>query len=157
MVRSAVMTCPTHSESETAERLSNYSKVTKALNQLTDEQLSELLTSATPLGSGIGGDVLSLEGEEAFFKKHIDYDRYYVVTELAKNAIAATVPNGGDVLDTYLSGGKMTVSLPSAISSITERYRPIAVLMEKFFRGLQTESKSTPYPKEELEREWTKK
>jgi serine/threonine protein kinase len=97
-----------------------------------------------------------LPEERAFFEKHIDYDRYYVVTELAKNAIAATVHQENEVLlDTYLSTGKMTI-LPLAVASIAQRYRPIAILMDKFFQGLQKESKSTPFPKIELEREWTK-
>ena len=359
MVRSSIANCPTHSESETAQRLSNYNKVTQHLSHLSNEQLSKLLTAATPLGSGTGGDVLSMEvegvplfvkkirlttieqqsprstlnlfelppyyqygvgsmgfgvwreisaheittqwvlngecqnfplmyhsrilqrstlpttetveqledrhgaveywdgssavglrleaadkasadvvvfmehlpqtlnkwlrvegskgnltdpaitkierelnmvaafmksrgflhfdahfhnilasnnhvyfadfglamsqkfdllpEERAFFEKHIDYDRYYVVSELAKNAIAATVHDGSEVLlDTYLSTKKMTMALPPAVASIAQRYRPIAVLMDKFFQGLRKESKSTPYPKIELEREWTK-
>lgn len=98
-----------------------------------------------------------LSEERTFFEKHIDYDRYYVVTELAKNVIAATVHEENEVLlDSYLSNGKMTFTLPLAVASIAQRYRPIAILMDKFFQGLRKESKSTPYPKIELEREWTK-
>ncbi|MBA3602373.1 MAG: protein kinase family protein [Parachlamydiaceae bacterium] len=98
----------------------------------------------------------SLE-EMTFFEKHSSYDRYYVVSELVKNAIAATVHEGSEVLlNAYLSTEKMTTTLPSAVASIAERYRPIAVLMDKFFQGLRKESKSTPYPEAELSREWAK-
>lgn len=98
-----------------------------------------------------------LPEENAFFEKHSDYDRYYVITELAKNAIAAVVHEEDAILlDTYLSTKKMTIALPPAVASIAQRYRPIAVLMDKFFQGLRRESKSTPYPKIELEREWNK-
>jgi tRNA A-37 threonylcarbamoyl transferase component Bud32 len=98
-----------------------------------------------------------LPEERTFFDKHSDYDRYYVVLELARNAIAATVHEESQVLvDSYFSSVKMTITLPLAVASIAQRYKPIALLMDKFFQGLQKESKSTPYPKIELEQEWTK-
>jgi tRNA A-37 threonylcarbamoyl transferase component Bud32 len=95
--------------------------------------------------------------EKTFFEKHSDYDRYYVVTELAFNALAATVHEKDEtLLDMYLSTEQMTATLPPAVASIAERYRSIALLMNTFFQGLRKESKSTPYPQLELEREWTK-
>lgn len=96
--------------------------------------------------------------ERAFLEKHIDYDRYYVVAELAQRAIATTLGDkeGEVALDTYLSPEKMTIVLPPAVESIAQRYRPIAVLMGNLFRGLREHSKSTPYPEAELSREWTR-
>ncbi len=95
--------------------------------------------------------------EMAFFEKHSDYDRYYLAAELVKNSIAVTAPEQSNVfLDEYLSGKKMTSILSSAVASIADRYRPIAVLMDKFMHGLVEGSKSTPYPKTELSQEWTK-
>ncbi|MBA3603628.1 MAG: hypothetical protein H0W50_08305 [Parachlamydiaceae bacterium] len=89
--------------------------------------------------------------EQDFFEKHSDYDRYYLAAELVRNGIAATVREDSDVfLDAYLSAEKMTSILPSAVASIAERYRPIAVLMDKFLQGLLKESKSTPYPKDSV-------
>jgi serine/threonine protein kinase len=100
---------------------------------------------------------LSLE-EEAFFQKHSDYDRCYVVAELARRVISSTLGKEKSevVLDTYFSNEKMTVMLPSTVASIGRRYRPIAILMDKFFRSLREGSKSTPYPEAELTREWNK-
>lgn len=71
MIRSSIAIFPTHSKSETAQRLSNYNKINQHLSHLTNEQLSKLLASATPLGSGTGGDVLSMEveGVPLFVKK----------------------------------------------------------------------------------------
>jgi len=96
--------------------------------------------------------------ERAFLEKHIDYDRYYVVAELAKQSIVSTLRDEEReaALDVYLSPERMTVALPSGVESIAQRYRPIAVLMGNFFRGLREHSKSTPYPETELAREWTR-
>jgi len=56
---------------ERPERIDNYDKVSKHLGSLTDSQLSDLLESATPLGSGIGGDVMKteVEGVSVIIKK----------------------------------------------------------------------------------------
>lgn len=97
--------------------------------------------------------------ERAFLEKHIDYDRYYVVAELAKRSIVSTLKDEEKevALDTYFSSSeRMTIALPPAIESIAQRYRPIAILMGNFFCGLREHSKSTPYPEMELAREWTK-
>jgi hypothetical protein len=71
IIRSVATRCPTHTEEETAQRLSNYDKASKFLGGLTDNQLSTLLSSAQHLGSGTGGEVLSLEveGVKLFIKK----------------------------------------------------------------------------------------
>jgi hypothetical protein len=99
---------------------------------------------------------LSLE-ERAFFEKHIDYDRYYVASALAQHALSRTVGDESAevVLNMYLSSEKMTILLPPAVESLARRYKPIAILMGKFFQGLREQSKSTPYPVAELAREWT--
>jgi len=96
--------------------------------------------------------------ERAFLEKHIDYDRYYVVAELGQSAVVATLKEEEmeDALNAYLSPGKMTVVLPSALNSIAERCRPIATLIYRFFHGLREHSKSTPFPEAELAREWAK-
>lgn len=98
--------------------------------------------------------------ERAFFEKHIDYDRYYVAAELANRSIVATLgeKESESVLDDYVAPeNKITYFHgPSDVASITQRYRPIAVLMGNLFQGLREQSKSTPYPEAELTREWSK-
>jgi hypothetical protein len=96
--------------------------------------------------------------ERAFLERHIDYDRYYVIGELARRAIALTLKDeeGEIALNEYFSPKKMTIVLPPAIESIAQRYRPIAILMDNFFRDLREHSKTTPYPEAELAREWSK-
>lgn len=99
--------------------------------------------------------------ERAFLEKHIDYDRYYVVAELAKKSIQSIVSNLKDeereaVLDAYISLEK-TFEHPIGQESIAQRYRPITILVDNFLRSLREDyKKSTPYPEMELAKEWTK-
>ena len=93
-------------------------------------------------------------------EKHQDYDRYYLVTFLAREAIFATAMPKDDaecdqLWDAYLCNQK-PVQLPSAVTSMAAKYRPIAALMDRLFHGLRNESKHTPYPEEALAREWKK-
>ena len=71
MIQVAATHSPTHSNEEMAQRLSNYGRVARHLNRLTDEQLSLLLTTAKPLQSRPGGETLSIEveGVPLFVKK----------------------------------------------------------------------------------------
>jgi predicted unusual protein kinase regulating ubiquinone biosynthesis (AarF/ABC1/UbiB family) len=89
--------------------------------------------------------------ERAFFEKHSNYDRYFVVAELVQRAIVAAVGQAESeaVLDDYLSNRPMTIELPPAVASLAQRYRPIAILMNQFLQNLR-ESKNTPYPEDDL-------
>ncbi|MCX6991424.1 MAG: protein kinase family protein [Chlamydiae bacterium] len=71
MIRSFVTICPTHTEAEMAPRLSKYDIVSKHLSSLSDQELRDLLATAHPIGSGTGGEVLSIEveGVTVFVKK----------------------------------------------------------------------------------------
>ena len=96
------------------------------------------------------------EAEREFFKKHHNYDRCYtmayfvewILTEYfgAENWFTG---NYNTVLHEY-AAGKGRPLAPS-IEKIVMRYAPIAVVMNDFFLKLK-ESKSTPYPTNELDR-----
>lgn len=96
--------------------------------------------------------------EKDFFEKHRDYDRYYAVNALFWATVSGALgeEEGDVVLDSYRSTGKIVVALPPAITSIVQRYLPIAAIMGDFLHGLQKRSKSTPFPEEALAREWNK-
>lgn len=98
-----------------------------------------------------------LSSEEIdFFEKHVDYDRYYVASALARGAIDATLGEGKCelMLNTYRSTGKIETALPPAITPIVQKYLPVADVMDDFFRRLQKQSKSTPFPEDALARAW---
>ncbi len=71
MIRAATV-ISTHSEKEMALRLSNYKKVSTHLKNLTEEQLSTLLTTTNSIGTGTGGEIFSIKiGEVPVFVKKI--------------------------------------------------------------------------------------
>jgi hypothetical protein len=45
--------------------------------------------------------------------------------------------------------------LPPAAHKLIMKYAPIALVMDKFYRNLQSVSKKTPYPQAELEQIYT--
>ena len=98
----------------------------------------------------------SLSEEEIIFSKHhIDYDRYSSVTNFLHCLITHYFGKGNNWvigLQEYITEDKKALS--SSASSIIKRYAPMALLMDKFYRGLQ-ENKKTPYPARELEEAWS--
>ena len=93
-----------------------------------------------------------LSNEELeFFKKHRDYDRFYTVTHLVNWLITAIA--GRDKIEPILqehAAGNPQKSLHSSIEAIFQRYHPIALVMNRFFGELQTRSRKTPFPTDEL-------
>jgi hypothetical protein len=97
-------------------------------------------------------DRFRLSNEEIeFFRKHRDYDRFYTVTHLVNWLITAI--SGRDEIEPALQGyaaGSPQKFFPSSIEAILQKYHPIALVMNRFFGELQTRSRKTPFPTDEL-------
>jgi serine/threonine protein kinase len=92
------------------------------------------------------------EDESEFFWRHQSYDRTYVATHAVNwliGALGGTVDK--DALLRESAAGKNPVDSPSWAEDIVYRYAPLAVLMNQFYRRLQTESRTTPYPAEQAD------
>lgn len=102
------------------------------------------------------------EEELQFFETHLNYDRYYVATELTNWIINELYGQDcfDEILQTYAEGTtpSMPTLLPDALTpylaAFIKRYAPIALTMNHFFEALRTKTKQTPYPKDELDRLW---
>ncbi|MBI2792810.1 MAG: serine/threonine protein kinase [Gammaproteobacteria bacterium] len=94
------------------------------------------------------------EVEAEFYKSHRTYDRSYTATHFV-NWLVDTL-FGEDNLNTILleyATGIGARALGPAAASIITRYAPLAIVMNEFYRKLQTEARTTPYPPAaELER-----
>jgi hypothetical protein len=97
-------------------------------------------------------DRFELSDEEIdFFERHRDYDRALMANSLVNWVIPTTI---GDedryaIVQDY-AAGSASMNLPPAVTSILKRYAPIAILMKNFNRTFMTQSKSAPYPAEEI-------
>ncbi|MFJ2029557.1 serine/threonine protein phosphatase [Streptosporangium sp. NPDC087985] len=95
------------------------------------------------------------ESESGFFAEHLSYDRDYTTAHLV-NWLATALCSQMDrkaLLREYAEGGNPG-NLPKSVTAIIKRYAPIVAVMNKFYRELQTESRTTPYPVDEVNRAW---
>lgn len=71
LIRTAITICPTSHEMDVSGRISTYNKISEHVSLLSEEEVSNLLATAKILGTGTGGDVLSMEieGVPVFVKK----------------------------------------------------------------------------------------
>ncbi len=92
------------------------------------------------------------DAELSFFKQHHNYDSCYTMAFFVEYILRESF--GAENYDTILhefSTGNATKTLPPAIAAIVTRYAPMTAVMNHFHRTLKTESKTTPYPFNELE------
>ncbi|MDP9847600.1 phosphotransferase [Streptosporangium lutulentum] len=99
-----------------------------------------------------------LEAESGFFAEHRGYDRDYTASQLVNwltTALSGAVDRAGRVafMNRCVDGEDLP-GVPAAAAAIIKRYAPVAVVMGRFYRELQTESRTTPYPVEEVGRAW---
>lgn len=93
--------------------------------------------------------------ESTFHQRHRTYDRTYTATHLVRSMVTTLRGGTPQKRDAYLrdcATGQGCGELPGPAASIVMRYAPIAVVMGEFFRKLQTISRTTPYPVDEIER-----
>lgn len=108
-----------------------------------DPHFDNILTDGRRLYFGDYGLAVSCrfelsEAEFDFYSTHLSYDRCYTATRLVN----------------WLTAAGCEARLPESAATIVQRYAPIAVVMKEFYRKLQTESRTTPYPVAEIERVW---
>lgn len=95
------------------------------------------------------------EAESDFFAKHLSYDRCYAVTHLAHWLVTALCRDSDrNALVREFAEGGNPENLPEPASAIIRRHAPIAVVMNRFYRKLQTESRTTLYPVDEIKKVW---
>lgn len=92
------------------------------------------------------------QAECKFLEQHQNYDKCFIVTYFLHALIVALF--GKDhwekILKEYAVGQSMETLTPSMAKIIT-RDAPIAIVMRDFHHKLRTQSKTTPYPAQELE------
>jgi hypothetical protein len=118
-------------------------------NILTDGQRLYFADYGLALSAGFG---LS-PGEADFFRLHRGYDRYYVRSYLVHWLITALHGLRGEDRTALIRSyalGEPPRDVPAAAAAALRRHAPLAAAMVPFFRGLQQDSRETPYPAEEL-------
>ena len=92
------------------------------------------------------------EQEQAFFKRHINYDYYSAITNLLHCMITHHKES-----DNWIETMREMLHAPSSafvpLQPIISQYAPIAVIMDNFYRGLQ-KNKTTAYPFKALQEAW---
>ncbi|KOV99394.1 hypothetical protein ADK65_18340 [Streptomyces sp. NRRL B-1140] len=91
--------------------------------------------------------------EAGFYEEHDAYDRCYTASYLVNWLITALY--GGDLetreeLIRAWARGRRTAGAPPGAAEILTRNAPVAAVMTDFYRTLQEESRTTPYPRERL-------
>lgn len=87
--------------------------------------------------------------EAEFFRQHLGYDRHYTTTYFARwllTALLGTTPARRDELLLRIADGRPCAELPAYAAELVSRHARVAVVMSDFLRGIQTTSKTTPYP-----------
>lgn len=93
------------------------------------------------------------ETESEFFREHLTYDRCYTVTHLVHWLVTALYGYQQEDRDAFVracAGGRNPVGIPRSAAAIVMRYAPVAAVMSEFYRELQGESRTTPYPVAEI-------
>ncbi|MFC5826272.1 protein kinase family protein [Nonomuraea insulae] len=93
--------------------------------------------------------------ERDFLDVHRTYDQAYTISYLVNWLAAALYERDRDeraALVRSWAGGKRPIGTPGGIAEILSRHSPLATVMNGFYRGLQSESRKTPYPLEEIRR-----
>ncbi|GAA3141854.1 protein kinase family protein [Nonomuraea roseoviolacea] len=95
--------------------------------------------------------------EAAFHDRHRAYDRCYTLTQLVR-WLAAELHgfDGREERIAAWAGGEPPEGAPEKAAALLSRYSPLARVMSAFFHALQRESRTTPYPLEELRGAWAR-
>ncbi len=99
------------------------------------------------------GFELSVE-EKEFFNIHCDYDNYSSVANYLHCIVTHYAGEDKWIESLRELMGEKHEQLPLGLATAIKRYAPTALLMDKFYRGLQ-KNKTTTYPVEELYQAWS--
>ncbi|MBR8641118.1 protein kinase family protein [Streptomyces tuirus] len=93
--------------------------------------------------------------ERDFYDRHSAYDRCYTASYLVNWLITALCGDDWEVRGGLIrawAGGRRPTAVPPGTAEILARHAPVAAVMTDFYRKLQLESRTTPYPGEALRR-----
>lgn len=110
-------------------------------------------------GLAINSQFALSKEELKFFWTHINYDRYYVATQLTNWIVAKSFgKDHADIILQIYAEGKTPALLPESLtpflSSIVRRYAPLALKMNQFFELLVEQTKLALYPENDLNQCW---
>jgi hypothetical protein len=96
------------------------------------------------------------EAESAFLGIHMSHDVCYTVTQLVNwlvlvSSDARDPQKRNDYIRRYAEGADPT-NVPPSVAEVIKRYAPIAAIMNDFYWKLHLESRTTPYPVEDIQR-----
>lgn len=125
-----------------------------------DAHFENILTDGRRLYFGDYGLALSsgfdLSPEEAeFFDRNQSYDRGYTASYLVNWLVTALYGLQREDRATMvraLAEGNPAEGIPAGAAAVLTRHAPIAAAVSAFIRRFQQESRSTPYPDEEIRR-----
>ncbi|WP_246363501.1 protein kinase family protein [Nonomuraea rhodomycinica] len=91
--------------------------------------------------------------EQLFYHRHLTFDRTYTLTYLV-NWLAGAF-HGADwpgrrVLVRGWAAGERPAGVPGEVAALLSRHSPLATVLNDFYHALQRESRTTPYPLEEI-------
>jgi hypothetical protein len=93
--------------------------------------------------------------ERVFFDRHRGYDRCYSLSYLVNWLLKDLYdhePEEREVRIRAYAQGERPTGVPDEAAAVITRYAPLALVTAGFFRRFESESKHTPYPREELRR-----
>ncbi|WNZ06739.1 protein kinase family protein [Streptomyces sp. 11x1] len=93
--------------------------------------------------------------EADFYDAHRTYDRHYTVTHLVNWLVVALygcAPEERQEFVRACARGEFPAGMPPAIAAVLRRHAPVAVVMGDFHHRFRHQSRTTPYPLEELSR-----
>jgi hypothetical protein len=98
------------------------------------------------------------KAESDFLAEHRGYDRDYTATQLV-NWLITALSGATDRADRVAFMRRCVdddelPNVPASAAAIIRRHAPVAAVMSPFYRELQNESRTTPYPVDEAERAW---
>lgn len=91
--------------------------------------------------------------EADFYAEHDAYDRCYTASYLVNWLIAALYCGDWEVRGELIQAwaqGRAPAGAPPGTAEVLARNAPVAAVMTDFYRTLQEESRTTPYPRERL-------
>ncbi len=91
--------------------------------------------------------------ESEFFRWHLGYDRCYTVAHLLHWLITSHVGRDMDARDAVLracAAGEPPPGLPEHVAAPVLRHAAVTLVANGFFRAVQNDSRTTPFPVEEL-------
>jgi hypothetical protein len=93
--------------------------------------------------------------EAGFYDEHSSYDRCYTTSYLVNWLITALYGGDWEIRGELIRAwaeGRQPTGAPPGVAEILTRNAPVAEVMTDFYRTLQGKSRTTPYPRERLER-----